>query len=168
MPLTTLVISLVILNSQLSNITPIFGDITHAAFESTITASTDYDATNGTLTHKFKSQAGLLPTVLNDTDAFNLLRKGYNFYGDHASVSQQYIYWQEGTITGKYIFADNFNYCECCGLETIRQLRITKARALSNEFQKNQTALAASLKSPAASTIQPDKSQDLFYDFQVS
>ncbi|XP_061723169.1 uncharacterized protein LOC133529469 [Cydia pomonella] len=60
------------------------------------------------------------------------------------------------------IILDNFNYCECCGLETIRQLRITKARALSNLFPKNQTAPVSS-----ASTIQPDKSQDLFEDFRV-
>ncbi|CAG9569069.1 unnamed protein product [Danaus chrysippus] len=59
---------------------------------------------------------------------------------------------------------DNFNYCECCGLERIRQLRITKARTLSNLFPKNQTAPVASVKSLAASTIQPDNSQDLFDD----
>ncbi|KAK9892411.1 hypothetical protein WA026_019862 [Henosepilachna vigintioctopunctata] len=51
------------------------------------------------------------------------------------------------------IILDNFNYCECCGLETIRQLRIIKARTLSNLFPKNQTAPAAS--------------QNLFDDFQV-
>ncbi|XP_060808334.1 uncharacterized protein LOC106135877 [Amyelois transitella] len=55
------------------------------------------------------------------------------------------------------IILDNFNYCECCGLETIRQLRRTKARALSNLFPKQ------------TNTIQPGicKSQDLFDDFQV-
>ncbi|CAG9571806.1 unnamed protein product [Danaus chrysippus] len=62
------------------------------------------------------------------------------------------------------IILDNFNYCECCGLETIRQLRITRARTLSNLFPKNQTAPVASVKSLAASTIQPDNSQDLFDD----
>ncbi|KAK9884656.1 hypothetical protein WA026_007499 [Henosepilachna vigintioctopunctata] len=51
------------------------------------------------------------------------------------------------------ILVDNFNYCECCGLETIRQLRITKGRTLSNLFPKNKTAPAAS--------------QNLFDDFQV-
>ncbi|KAK9873921.1 hypothetical protein WA026_002275 [Henosepilachna vigintioctopunctata] len=51
------------------------------------------------------------------------------------------------------IILDNFNCCECCGLETIGQLRITKARALSNLFPKNQTARAAS--------------QNLFDDFRV-
>ncbi|KAI8440685.1 hypothetical protein MSG28_009039 [Choristoneura fumiferana] len=50
---------------------------------------------------------------------------------------------------------DNFNYCKCCGLETIRQLRRTKARALSNLFPKQ------------TNTIQPNKSQDLFDDFEV-
>ncbi|GBP91765.1 hypothetical protein EVAR_33155_1 [Eumeta japonica] len=49
---------------------------------------------------------------------------------------------------------DNFNYCECCGLETIRQLRINKARALSNLFRKKQKAASVA-------------SQDLFDDFQV-
>ncbi|GBP55934.1 ATP-dependent DNA helicase PIF1 [Eumeta japonica] len=49
---------------------------------------------------------------------------------------------------------DNFNYCECCGLETIRQLRINKARALSILFRKKQKAASAA-------------SQDLFDDFQV-
>ncbi|KAK9875957.1 hypothetical protein WA026_011059 [Henosepilachna vigintioctopunctata] len=48
---------------------------------------------------------------------------------------------------------DNFNYCECCRLEAIRQLRITKARTLSNLFPKTQTA--------------PDASQNLFDGFQV-
>ncbi|GBP90826.1 hypothetical protein EVAR_66009_1 [Eumeta japonica] len=46
--------------------------------------------------------------------------------------------------------------------------KYTKARTLSNLFPKNQTAPARSHKSLAASTtIQPDKSQDLFDDFQV-
>ncbi|XP_074114282.1 uncharacterized protein LOC141537288 [Cotesia typhae] len=80
------------------------------------------------------------------------------------------------------IILDNFNYCECCGLEAIRQLRITKARTLLNLFPKNLTAPVASVKSLAASTIQPltapvasvkslaastiqpDNSQDLFDD----
>ncbi|XP_073954360.1 uncharacterized protein [Choristoneura fumiferana] len=53
------------------------------------------------------------------------------------------------------IVLDNFNYCKCCGLETIRQLRRTKARALSNLFPKQ------------TNTIQPNKSQDLFDDFEV-
>ncbi|XP_028168681.1 uncharacterized protein LOC114358820 [Ostrinia furnacalis] len=52
------------------------------------------------------------------------------------------------------IILDNFNYCECCGLETIRQLRINKARALSNLFHKKQKAASAA-------------SQDFFDDFQV-
>ncbi|XP_063834965.1 uncharacterized protein LOC135084150 [Ostrinia nubilalis] len=52
------------------------------------------------------------------------------------------------------IILDNFNYCECCGLERIRQLRINKARALSNLFPKKQKAASAA-------------SQDLFDDFQV-
>ncbi|KAK9871163.1 hypothetical protein WA026_011445 [Henosepilachna vigintioctopunctata] len=51
------------------------------------------------------------------------------------------------------ILQDNFHYCECCGLETIRQLRITKTRTLPNLFPKNQTAPAAF--------------QSLFDDFQV-
>ncbi|KAK9892577.1 hypothetical protein WA026_020958 [Henosepilachna vigintioctopunctata] len=51
------------------------------------------------------------------------------------------------------IILDKFNYCECCGRDSIRQLRITKARTLSTFFPKNHTASAAS--------------QNLFDDFQV-
>ncbi|RVE43605.1 hypothetical protein evm_011755 [Chilo suppressalis] len=66
-----------------------------------------------------------------------------------------------------YIILDNFNYWECCGPETIMELRITKAFSNLFQFPKNQTAPVASVKLLAASTIQPDKSQGLFDDFRV-
>lgn len=59
-----------------------------------------------------------------------------------------------------YILADNFNYCECCGLETNRQLRITKARALSSLFPKKQTAPDADVKAASAILTESDLSQD--------
>ena len=92
-----------------SNITMIFGDINTSILTGALTATTDYNAVNGTITQKFKSQPGLAASVFTDTDAINLIAKGYNFYGDHATVSADYMYFQEGTITGKYLFIDNFD-----------------------------------------------------------
>lgn len=65
-------------------------------------ASIDYNQTNGNTDMAFKSQAGLAPAVDNATAAANLLANGYNFYGAYATANDEFIWFYNGQVMGKY------------------------------------------------------------------
>lgn len=73
-----------------------------------ITASIDFDATQGRLAYSYKEQPGLLPDVTNQTVANTLQANGYNFYGAYATAAQQFTGIQPGSTPGAYVFFDPF------------------------------------------------------------
>jgi len=87
---------------------PIFGDATHAALTLAWAASLDFDRLNGRSTLAFRSQAGLVASVTNATDANNLKTNGYNFYGAYATAKEGFTFMYPGLISGKWAWADSF------------------------------------------------------------
>ena len=88
---------------------PVYGaDPTLAAFVMGSAASIDFTEANGRITFAFKGQSGLVPNVTNATAATNLLENGYNFYGAYATATQQFNLFQNGQITGIYVWADAY------------------------------------------------------------
>jgi hypothetical protein len=87
---------------------PIYGDLTHAAFVMGYAASLDFNQFNGRSTLAFRSQAGLLPSVNNASDAQNLIANGYNFYGIYGVGSQQFNMMQPGSPSGIYKWLDSY------------------------------------------------------------
>jgi hypothetical protein len=83
-------------------------DYLKAAFACGIAASVDYAATNGKASFKYKSQSGLTADVTDATTAANLTANGYNFYGAFATANQGFVYFSEGSISGKYLWADAY------------------------------------------------------------
>lgn len=79
-----------------------------AAFAMGYAASLDFDATNGRATLAYRGQGGLVTGVTNATIANTLIGKGYNFYGNYASSSQQFLLMQPGQIGGEFKWADSF------------------------------------------------------------
>lgn len=73
-----------------------------AAFYQGTWASADFGRANGRITPAFKSQAGLLPTVKNNASAAALLANGYNFYGAYATANDQFVWFYNGQVPGKY------------------------------------------------------------------
>lgn len=93
-----------------ANTVPIWGagSSAHAAFFMGIFASVDFTRRNSRVTSAFKTQSGLAPTVTDATTAANLRANGYNYYGQYASSTSSYNIFYPGTISGSYMFADEF------------------------------------------------------------
>lgn len=79
-----------------------------AAFFCGTTASLDPTETQGRITYAFKGQAGLQPDVTSATVADNLIANGYNFYGAYATANDQFSFYQPGSISGSWDWADEY------------------------------------------------------------
>jgi hypothetical protein len=80
-------------------------------------AAVNWSAQNGRITAAFKSQNGLQASVTNATQALNLggnpqapnsFGNGYNFYGAFATATQNFVFYQRGTISGSYLWLDSY------------------------------------------------------------
>lgn len=71
-------------------------------------ASIDFTQTNGRITFAFKGQAGITPTVINQTVAANLISNGYNFYGAYATAAQQFNFFNPGSVSGPFEWLDSY------------------------------------------------------------
>lgn len=72
------------------------------------TACLNTQATNGRTNYKFLGFPGLIPDVTNITQRANLLANGYNFYSAVATRNNGYEYYQPGSISGDFLWADAF------------------------------------------------------------
>lgn len=86
----------------------IYGDVTHAAFVLSYVASINFNKLNGSSSLAFQNQAGLVASVTNQTDAATLLANGYNFYGSYANAKKDFIFFYNGSISGKFAWVDDF------------------------------------------------------------
>lgn len=71
-------------------------------------ASLNFIQTNGRSTLAERSFSGLTPTVTADAQAGALQTNGYNYYGDFATSSTQWLFFYPGSITGEYHWADSY------------------------------------------------------------
>lgn len=71
-------------------------------------ASIDFTRLNGRSTLAFKSQSGLAADVTDATTATNLKANGYNFYGDYATASQDFVFLYPGQVSGKFQWIDTY------------------------------------------------------------
>lgn len=79
-----------------------------AAFTLGCVASIDFAAANGRITTAFKHQSGFLPTVTDQQIATNLLANGYSFYGKYATANDQFNFFYNGQMSGKWKWLDTF------------------------------------------------------------
>jgi hypothetical protein len=79
-----------------------------AAFVLGTVASIDFSRTNGRITAAFKSQSGFIPTVTDQQIAANLLANGYSFYGSYATANDQFNFFNNGQMSGKWKWLDTF------------------------------------------------------------
>lgn len=88
-----------------------------AAFVGGSVASINFAQPNGRATLAFKSQAGLVPGVIDPTTADNLagnpqsvgnFGNGYNFYGAYGTAGQNNTWYQRGTVTGPFLWLDSY------------------------------------------------------------
>lgn len=79
-----------------------------AAFVCGAAASIDFTRTNGRITFKFRTQDGITPSVTNATVANNLAANGYNFYGAYATRNDNFNFFANGVVSGKFVWLDSF------------------------------------------------------------
>lgn len=79
-----------------------------AAFICGAAASIDFQQTNGRITFAFRGQDGLVAGVSTATVANNLFANGYNFYGAYATAAQQFLEFQNGTVSGEFEWLDSY------------------------------------------------------------
>lgn len=96
--------------SNISGTLPIYepSDQNIAPFVCGMIASIDFDAINGRITLAFRGQDGLTAGVTSASVASNLIANGYNFYGAYATANQQFLEFQNGSVTGKFQWADSY------------------------------------------------------------
>lgn len=83
-------------------------DINLSAFVCGMIASIDFTETNGRITLMGKGQTGIVPNVTNETVGDNLIANGYNFYGAYATATTLFNFFNPGSISGPFQWADGF------------------------------------------------------------
>lgn len=73
-----------------------------------IAASIDFNRAGGRITMDFKYTNGVPTSVTSQTSASNLRQNGYNFVGQWATANQNFTFLNPGSITGQYLFADEY------------------------------------------------------------
>jgi len=73
-----------------------------------IAASIDFNRAGGRITMDFKYTDGVPVSVLSQTSASNLRTNQYNFVGQWATANDNFTFLNPGSITGTYLFADEF------------------------------------------------------------
>ena len=79
-----------------------------AAFVLGTTASINWNARNGRISYAFKGNDLLTPEVTDLTTATNLIANGYSFYGDYATANQQFLFFNNGQLSGDYLWIDPY------------------------------------------------------------
>lgn len=87
---------------------PVGQSLHHAAFFCGMVASTNFEALNGNITHKFRTQSGLVASVTDQQTAANLKANGYNCVGAVATANQGFVYYREGTISGPFQWSNTY------------------------------------------------------------
>jgi hypothetical protein len=78
------------------------------AFALSIAASINYEQNNGRTDFAFREGGGEIANVTDALTAGNLLANGYCFYGAYGAGVQNFVWFQNGQITGPFLWADSF------------------------------------------------------------
>lgn len=94
--------------AKYDGIVPVYNTLNLAVFVLGAVASIDFAQTNGRITAAFKHQAGFPVTVENRQIAENLLANGYSFYGRYATANDQFAFFYNGQMSGRWLWLDTF------------------------------------------------------------
>jgi hypothetical protein len=87
---------------------PVFGDATATAFVLGFSASLDFDRLNGRATAAFKQGSNVTQTVVTQAAADALKGNGYNYYGNYATASDQFVFFYQGSVSGIWKWLDSY------------------------------------------------------------
>lgn len=112
-----------------------------AAFAMGIAASINFDQANGRADFAFRSQAGFVANVTDVTTARNLIANGYNFYGAYGAAAANFIWFQNGQVTGPFAWVDSWQTQVWLNTFFQQQLLTMLKNALSVPFTQAGVAL---------------------------
>ena len=81
----------------------VYNTVELSAFVLGAVASIDFGRTNGRANAAFKHQSGFVPTVTDQQIGSNLLENGYSFYGSYATANDQFNFFYNGQMAGKWL-----------------------------------------------------------------
>lgn len=90
------------------NVYDVYGGPKVAAFVMGAVASLDFTQTEGRTTLSFRSQASLPIGVRSETVRNYLIANGYNFYGTFGTANDDFTFYNPGSISGPFLWADSF------------------------------------------------------------
>ena len=125
-----------------------------AAFVLGITASINWGAKNGSIDYFAKGNANLSPDVTDNTTAANLTANGYSFYGDYATADQQFLFFNNGQISGEDLWIDL--YVDAIWLNNALQLAEMELFANVNKLPYGQTGydmISAAAQGPITQAV---------------
>lgn len=99
--------SVVVANGY-ENVFANYGSYLYAVTALAYSASLNFSRTNGRVSYKFRSFAGLAPNVSDNATASALESNGYNFYGSYGQNKTLATYTADGSISGKFLWLDSF------------------------------------------------------------
>ena len=108
MSVPTIGFTSLISDNNYKNIVRVYNDIETAAFFMGTAASIDFARLNSRITFMFKKQSGLSAKVFNSADRHTLLNQGINFVGSYATANADFTFFENGSISGKFLWADEF------------------------------------------------------------
>lgn len=111
-----------------------------AAFVLGCAASINFDQTNGRISFAFKASTGIVPAVTDALTASNLQSNHYNFYGAYATANQTFQFFQNGALTGPFLWLDS--YINQIWLNAQLQLAFINYLAGVNSVPYNQSGYA--------------------------
>lgn len=79
-----------------------------AALIAGTTACIDTTEEQGRIDYAYRQGAGISPQVTSATVANNLIANGYNFYGQYSEASNSFNWFQQGTVSGAWLFLDEY------------------------------------------------------------
>ena len=80
----------------------------NSAFICGLVAAINFNAPGGRTTFAFRSSPAITPDVTNDTIYGNVTSNGYNCYADVATRTEQFQWFQPGSISGDWDWADSY------------------------------------------------------------
>lgn len=96
--------------NDIADVTPVYGEMKHAAFACGAIASINFQEANGRVTLDFRSQQGVKASVTSKQDAKALESNGYAFYGAWATANDRFQFMRNSIVSGEFEWADTYAF----------------------------------------------------------
>lgn len=96
--------------NEIADVTPIYGELIHAAFACGAIASIDFQEVNGRVTLDFRNQSGITASVTSKQDAKALEQNGYAYYGAWATANDRFQFMRNSIVSGDFEWADTYAF----------------------------------------------------------